>query len=258
MIKNNKKKNIIIGSITTLVILLAWWLATKFKLAPEILLPSPTDVVQSFFNLISFGYNGVSLGQHYLITLGRVFIAVFFAIIIGIPAGLISGYFENISAVVDPIIQFIRPIPPLAYYTLLILWFGIGEVSKVSLLFLAALPPIYLASYDAVHRINHEYLQSASSLGANNKQLFFKIVLPVATPGIFTGVRLATGVAYTTIVSAEMIASSTGLGWMVIDASHYLKSDVMFVGIILLGVTGMLIDYLLKLLEHRFVHWSGK
>lgn len=258
MKKLSKRRLLLISITSTIIILTAWWGLTAIQIVPAVLLPSPERVLHSFFDLLNFGYNGISLWSHYVTTVSRLFIAVILAVLLGVPVGLLSGYSAKLGAVIDPIIQFIRPIPPLAYYTLLILWFGIGEVSKITLLFLAALPPIYIAAYDAVHRVNEEYIQSAASLGASQQQIFLKIILPAAIPGIFTGLRSASGVAYTTIVSAEMIASSKGVGWMIIDASHYLKSDVMFVGIIILGLTGMLIDWLLKLTERRFVHWSGK
>ncbi|WP_304058262.1 ABC transporter permease [Levilactobacillus namurensis] len=241
-----------------IVILVAWWAVTTLHLVSGILLPAPQRVVTTFITLCQHGYNGVGLGAHYVITMVRLLVAVVMAILIGVPLGLLSGYLPKVKALIDPVIQFIRPIPPLAYYTLLILWLGIGESSKVSLLFLAAVPPIYIACFDAVGKVNVEFLQSAASLGANAKQRFSHIVFPAAAPDIFTGVRSAVGVAYTTIVSAEMIASSTGIGWMIIDASHYLKSDVMFVGIIVLGVTGIALDWGIKALEHRLVRWSGR
>lgn len=125
-------------------------------------------------------------------------------------------------------------------------------------MFLAALPPIYLAAYDAVSSINLDYRHNAASLGANSRQIFTRIVFPAALPGIMTGVRSAVGMAYTTIVSAEMIASTSGIGWMVIDASHYLKSDVMIVDIIVMGLTGVLLDWLLKRFGQHFIKWQGR
>lgn len=255
---HRKHRTAIISWSTILALVVVWFAATQFGLVPGILLPSPARVWQTFINISIHGYNGILLWQHYWITMQRLLIAVVFAIVLGIPLGLLSGYIDTVKAVVDPIIQFVRPIPPLAYYTLLILWLGIGETSKVTLLFLAALPPIYLACYDSVRKVKEEFLQNAASLGADRKQVFRYIILPASMPDIFTGVRSAVGVAYTTIVSAEMIAASSGVGWMIIDSSHYLKSDVMFVGIILLGLTGVLLDWLIRILESRVVQWRGK
>jgi taurine transport system permease protein len=124
-------------------------------------------------------------------------------------------------------------------------------------LFLAGFAPIYIACVSAVTKINEDYILSAKSLGADRKKVFFKIVLPACLPEIFTGIRTAMGVAYTTLVSAEMVAATSGIGWMVIDASNYLKSDVIFVGILIMGVTGIIIDFGLRYLEKRIVFWKG-
>ena len=159
-------------------------------------------------------------------------------------------------AIVDSFIQFYRPLPPLAYYTLLILWFGIGELSKVTLLYLAAFAPIYLACVSSVNHIDQNLILSAKTLGANSRDLFFTIILPASAPEIFVGVRTAIGVAYTTLVSAEMVAATSGIGWMVIDASRYLNVDVMFVGIIIMGLTGVLLDTLLIAIEKRVLFWK--
>lgn len=258
MKKSSKTRYWLISVVTISVLLGLWVVITNLQLVPAVLLPSLSKIGQTFIDLSHSGYGGTLLYVHYWFTMRRLFIAILFAILIGIPLGLLSGYVRWLNAMVDPLIQFIRPIPPLAYYTLLILWLGIGETSKIMLLFWAALPPIYISCFDAVQRIDAEYLQSAASLGANRRKIFFNIVFPVSLPDIFTGLRSAVGVAYTTIVSAEMIASSSGVGWMIIDSSHYLKSDVMFIGIILLGITGVLIDWLLKKTARRIVHWRGK
>jgi len=141
---------------------------------------------------------------------------------------------------------------------LLILWMGIDDGSKVTLLYLAAFAPIYIACVAAVNSVNQDYILSSRSLGASQKDVFIKIVLPACMPDIFTGLRTAMGFAYTTLVAAEMTAATSGIGWMVIDASRYLKSDVMFVGIIIMGITGILMDSGLLYLENKFIFWKGK
>lgn len=258
MKKNSKWKQLHYGIVTWIVILLVWFLVTQTKAVSSTLFPSPFQVTSKFIDIIKNGYNGVSFWQHMSISLFRLFISIFLALITAIPLGLLSGYFEKVRGVVDSVVQFYRPLPPLAYYTLLILWLGIDESSKVTLLFLAAFAPIYLACVSAVSNINPDYLLSAAALGADSKTIFFTVVFPACLPGIFIGLRTAVGVAYTTLVSAEMIAATSGIGWMVIDASRYLKSDVMFVGIIVMGVTGILIDAVLRKLENKIVFWKGK
>lgn len=214
--------------------------------------------VQNFFSLLENGYNGISFWQHASISLYRLIVSSFCALTVAIPLGLMSGYSRKIRSVVDSVIQFYRPLPPLAYYTLIILWLGIDESSKIMLLFLAAFAPIYLSCVAGVEKINQDFLLIAKSLGANKKDIFLTIVLPACLPEIFTGIRTAVGIAYTTLVSAEMIAATSGIGWMVIDASKYLKSDVMFVGIIIMGCTGLILDLSLKKLEDKIVFWKGK
>ncbi|MCO7151138.1 ABC transporter permease [Vagococcus lutrae] len=255
----HKKENFRGYTIMTWVVILVLWLcATEFGWVSSRLVPSPIQVIKTFVTIVSSGYNGISFWQHFGISLFRLVVATSLAIVTAIPLGLLSGYLPRVRAVIDSIVQFYRPLPPLAYYTLLILWLGIDESSKILLLYLAAFAPIYLACASSVGKIPENYLLNAQSLGASSKDVFFKVVLPSCLPEIFTGLRTAVGVAYTTLVSAEMIAATSGIGWMVIDASRYLKSDVMFVGIIMMGITGVLLDVGLRRLEKKFVFWKGK
>lgn len=244
--------------LTWVVILAIWFVITNTGLVRSVLVPSPQQVVSTFWILIQQGYNGTPLWQHILVSLRRIFLATALAVGLGVPLGLISGYRASVKAVVDSVIQFYRPLPPLAYYTLLVLWLGIDDASKVLLLFLAAFAPIYLAGVSAVAAVPEDYIRSAQSLGASSRQVFFRIVLPASLPQIFTGTRTAFGFAYTTLVASEMVAATSGMGWMVLDASKYLKSDVVVVGIIIMGLTGVVIDYAFKRLEQRVVFWKGR
>ncbi len=254
--KNKVEKRLTI--LTWVAIIIFWFLITKFEVFSSTLLPSPPRVWTALIKLLKNGYNGVPLWLHLGTSLRRLFLALVFAIATAVPLGLLSGYFSKIEAIIDSVVEFYRPLPPLAYYTLLILWFGIGDESKIILLFLAAFAPIYLSCISAVSKINENYILSAKSLGATQKKVFFRIVLPSSMPEIFTGVRTAFGVAYTTLVSAEMIAATSGIGWMVLDASNFLKSDVIFVGIIVMGITGVLIDAGFRFLEEKIVFWKGR
>lgn len=253
-----QKSHRLISLTTWLVIIAFWCISTNTGLVSSQLLPSPQQVYGAFIRIINDGYNSIPFWKHLGISFYRLFVAVFFALITAIPLGLLSGYFSKFRAVIDSLVSFYRPLPPLAYYMLLILWLGIDEESKIMLLFLASFAPIYIACSSAVARVDETFILSAESMGASKSQVFFTIVVPATMPDIFIGIRTAVGVAYTTLVSAEMVAATSGLGWMVIDASRYLKSDVMFVGIIIMGITGILIDVLLKRLEKKVVFWAGK
>jgi len=258
--KQNNKKNKVEKRLTILTwvaILIVWYLVAKFEVFSPTLLPSPTRVWTAFIRLLKGGYNQVSLWSHLGASFRRLFLALVLAISTAVPLGLLSGYFSKIEAIIDSVVEFYRPLPPLSYYTLLILWFGIDDESKIILLFLAAFAPIYLACVSAVSKINENYILSAKSLGANQKKVFFKIVLPASLPEIFTGIRTAFGVAYTTLVSAEMIAATSGIGWLVLDVANFLKSDVICVSIIIMGITGVLSDAGLRFLENKIVFWKG-
>lgn len=238
-------------------IFLIWYVITKLGIFTPTLLPGPARVWRAFLRILAEGYNGVPLWLHLGASFKRLFVALFFAIFTAVPLGLLSGYLDKVEAVIDSVVEFYRPLPPLAYYTLLVLWFGIDDTSKQILLFLAAFAPIYIACVSAVRKLNQDFVLSARSLGAAQKDVFFKIVLPASLPEIFTGIRTAFGVAYTTLVSSEMVAATSGIGWMVLDASNFLKSDVIFVGIIIMGITGVIIDAGLRFLERKIIFWKG-
>jgi taurine transport system permease protein len=222
------------------------------------MVPSPKNVVSAFFSILRDNYKGVSLWRHLSVSLGRLLCAFFLAVFLAVPLGLASGYNTKIRAAFEPIVEFYRPLPPLAYYTLIILWMGIEDSSKIMLLFLAAFAPIYVACVSAMRMVKIDYVNSALTLGASKWQVFFYVSLPACLPGIFIGVRTAIGVAYTTLVAAEMVAAVSGIGWLVLDASRYLRSDIIFVGIFIMGFTGILLDQLIRIVESRIVFWKGK
>ncbi|QSX09387.1 ABC transporter permease [Alkalibacter rhizosphaerae] len=255
--KNRTRTEKIITVVTWTVILLSWYLVTRFKLVSSTLFPSPMKVWDTFQSILQNGYNKISIWSHLGASFQRLFSAMGLAILTGVPLGLLSGYFSKVRAVIDSVVEFYRPLPPLAYYTLLVLWLGIDNESKIMLLFLAGFAPIYIACVSAVNNIKQDYLLSARSLGASQKQIFFKIVMPACLPEILIGVRTAMGFAYTTLVASEMVAATSGIGWMVLDASNFLKSDVIFVGILFMGATGILIDSGLKYIERKLVFWRG-
>lgn len=237
-----------------LVLLLLWSTSTN----QHSLMATPTQTVRALLNLFKNGYNGISFLSHYGISMYRLFVAVFFAILIGLPLGLLSGYNENIRLTIEPYINFYKPLPPLSYYVLLIMWLSIHEESKIMLLFLAAFAPIYVATTGAVLSINQKYILSAKSLGASNFHIFKTVILPASLPGIMTGIKTAISVAYTTLASAEMIAATSGLGWIVMDAYNYLKTDIVIAVIFVMGTTGILLDYGLDRFSQKFIFWKGK
>ncbi len=253
-----RRRNLTITGMTWIVILVVWAVLTMNGRISEIIIPSPAGVWKCFVELLSEGYKGTSLWGHLASSLRRLFIAYFWAVILAIPAGLLSGTSQKLRAVIEPIIAFIRPLPPLGYYTLIILWMGIGDSSKILLLFLGGFAPIYLSCVLGVTQVKQDYIYRAQTLGASKMQIFFKVIIPSALPEIFIGLRNAMSIEYSTSVAAEMVAATSGIGWVVLDASKYLRSDVIFVGIIVMGVTGIILDTILKLIEHKVAFWEGK
>lgn len=254
--KTTTEKTLTMGTI--LVIVGIWFITTSLGMVDFKLVPSPQSVVSALLDIMRDGYKNYTLLQHLGASIERLVIAFLAAAITAVPLGLASGYNSKIRAILEPIIEFYRPLPPLAYYTLLVLWLGIDNESKIALLFLACFAPIYISCVSAVVKIKEDYINSAYTVGANKSQVFIHVIFPACLPDIFIGLRTALGVAYTTLVSSEMVAAKSGIGWMVLDASRYLRSDIIFLGIIIMGITGILLDKGIQLIEQKVVPWKGK
>lgn len=240
------------------VVLALWRISTARGWVDPLFVPPPHRVWDAFLEIVREGYKGSPLAKHIGESLKRLVLAFALAAATAIPLGLASGYAPKFRALIDPLVEFYRPLPPLAYYTLLVLWLGIGDSSKIALLYLAAFAPLYIAVSAGVARIPRDRILAARSLGAGRGSVFLHVVFPSCLPDIFTGIRTAVGMTYTTLVAAEMVAAVSGMGWMVLDASKFLRSDVIFVGIILMGLIAVLLDLLIRFAERRQVPWNGK
>ncbi len=235
-----------------------WVTVTASGVVSDLFLPGPGLLWAGFVDLVENGYRSRSLWEHAALSLKRVLLGFATGAVVGTLVGLAMGYNRRIEAFFDPLVEFFRPLPPLAYLVLLIVWFGIGERAQTILLFLTALPVSSVAAMDGVRSVSIQRVQAARALGAGGWQIFRYVVFPSALPEIFTGARLAVGVVYATLIAAEIIAGSTGLGWMILDAGRFLRSEYVFVGIVLLGLLGLLLDRLLLAIERRVVHWAGR
>ncbi len=248
----------LISVASVVIVFVIWDLVTRFDIVSDVFVPSPAETWSAFVEVLRDGYKGNSLLSHIVASMERLFLAFFAALLTAVPLGLLSGQSSKVRAAIDPLIEFYRPLPPLAYYTLLVLWFGIGDESKIILLFLAAFAPLYIAAVSGARGVAEDDLTAARSLGANRLQVFLHVVFPSSLPFIFTGMRTALGVSYTTLVAAELVAAVSGIGWMVLDASKFLRSDIIFVGIAIMGVTAVLLDLVIRFLQARWAHWEGK
>ncbi len=221
-------------------------------------LPSPEAVVARFFEIASEGYQNFTLWQHLGSSLLRVLGGFVLGAIVGIPLGYAMGLSNWFRGWFDPIVEFMRPVPPLALIPLVIIWFGIWETGKIVLLFLAALWIMTIAARAGVSGVNITKIHAAYSLGASRWQIMRHVIVPNSLPEIFTGARVAMGVCWGTVVAAELVAAQKGAGMMIIAASKFQLTDIVIMGIVLIGVIGYGIDILMRWAERFLVPWKGR
>lgn len=204
------------------------------------------------------GYAGYYWWEHLYMTLRRVFVGVVIGVAAGVILGLVMGSVPWVRRLLEPWLTFLRALPPLAYFFLLVIWLGIDEAPKITLLALAALPPAAVATTAAVSATPVSLIEAARALGASRREVISDVVIPAALPETFTGIRLSVGIAYSSVVAAELFNGIPGIGGVVKDASNYNNTPVVLVGIVLIGLSGLIIDGVLRIIEHRLVPWRGK
>ena len=224
----------------------------------SIWLPAPEDIVKRLVEISRDGYQNVSLSENIGWSLFRVVVGFALGSLVGIPLGYAMGLNDWFRGWFDPIVEFMRPIPPLALIPLVIIWFGIWEQGKISLLFLAALWIMTISSRAGVSGVNISKVHAAYSLGASKFQVLTQVIIPNSLPEIFTGARVAMGVCWGTVVAAELVAAEKGAGKMIIAASKFQQTDIVIMGIILIGIIGFGIDILMRMAENVLVPWKGK
>ncbi|MEB3901925.1 taurine ABC transporter permease TauC [Pseudomonas juntendi] len=247
-----------ISALTLATLMLAWWLVTAAGWIEPLFLPSPADILAKAWALLTQGYMDASLWQHLGASLGRIGLALAAAILSAIPIGIAIGHNRVARGILDPLIEFYRPIPPLAYLPLIVIWCGIGELSKVLLIYLAIFAPIAIATATGVRTVDPAKLRAAQSLGATRAQLVRHVILPSALPDILTGIRIGLGVGWSTLVAAELIAATSGLGFMVQSAAQFLVTDVVVLGILLIALIAFALEMGLRALQRKLVPWQGQ
>jgi taurine transport system permease protein len=243
---------------TGVVILLLWWLVAQTDWVPHLFLPTPSEVLTTAHSIWVDGYANATLWEHLSASLGRILTAALIAIALGIPVGISMGLSRWTKGILDTPIEFYWPLPPLAYLPLMIIWLGIGEASKITLLTLAMFAPVVLSAQAGVRALPQERVNAALSLGANRFQLFRDVVLPSALPEILTGIRIALGVGWSTLVAAELIAANRGIGYLIMSASHFLATDAVFVGIGIIAICAFAFSLFMRFLERVLVPWKAR
>lgn len=244
------------GSVLTVLAL--WFAAAALHLIPELFLPSPASVWQKFLEVSRQGFMQATLEQHLAESIGRVFSALTAAVMIGVPVGLWMGLNKWVRAALDPLVELLRPIPPLAYLPLLVIWFGIGETTKILLIFFSILAPVIISTAHGVlsHQQNRE--RAALSLGATRWQVLQHVIFPAALPHILTGIRIGLGVGWSTLVAAELVAADRGIGFMVQSAAQFLITDTVILGIIVIALVAVSFELFLRWLQKQLAPWYGQ
>lgn len=246
-------------SVTAVGLALAAWLLASFlgDLNPNRVPPAQV-LWGTLADLLANGYAAKPFWQQVLASLGRTLSGFIVAVLIGVPVGIGIGSNRLFDAIVSPFLTFIRPIPPIALVPLFIFYFGIGETSKVALIFLTAFLYLTVTTAAGVRSVPEDLLLASQSLGLTRRQMFFHVVIPAASASILTGMRVAMTLSWALVVAAELIAAQVGLGYMIMDATTFYRIPVMFVGIITIGLIGLVLEGALRLAEHRLLHWQGK
>jgi NitT/TauT family transport system permease protein/taurine transport system permease protein len=248
---------LIVPIVTLALTLIIWQFVTAYQLVSPIALPTPTSVWLTAIQLFTTGFAGQTILTDITVSALRILAGFVAAVIIGVPLGLLMGRSAVVFRIIDPLLQFIRPIPPLAYIPLLVVWFGIGELPKVVLILIGTLPVILISTVSGVRGTPPQRIRVAQCLGATPLQLFWHTILPSALPDIFTGMRIGIGIAWTCLVAAEFIAADAGLGYLVQYAGNQLQVGIIFVGILMIGLLGYIMELLIRGLERVVVPWKG-
>ncbi len=244
--------------VTVIGVLALWWIATNSGWIKPLFLPSPQAVWAQMMEVSRDGFADASLLTHIGWSALRVFGAFLLAVLTAIPVGILMGVNRVARGVFDPLVEFYRPLPPLAYLPLVVIWMGIGEGSKVLLIYLAMFAPLALSARAGVKSVAIEQIHAAYSMGASRGQVLKYVIMPAALPEILTGMRIAIGFGWTTLVAAEMVAATAGLGFMVLTASKFMATDVVIMGILVIGLLALLFDLGMRWLERKLVPWKGR
>jgi NitT/TauT family transport system permease protein len=234
-----------------IVVIAAWWVAVVAT--ESVIFPTPAQVVTGTMELVEDG----TLWEHIGASLMRVGVGFGVAVLVAVPMGLWMGRVDGAFRTLNPIIQILRPISPIAWIPIAILWFGVGNLSPIFLIFIAAVYPMIVQTAAGVHTIEKRYLRAAENFGVSRRVLFRQVIIPAVLPEIIVGMRIGLGVAWLVVVAAEMIALRSGLGYLIIDSRNAgNRYDLVIAGMIVIGVIGLILDGAMRLLEGlKQVRW---
>jgi NitT/TauT family transport system permease protein len=245
-----------IGAIVLLLVI--WFLISHSSFVKPGYIPTPEELGKTFADLVQNGYQGKPLYEHIGISLFRTLTGFLLGVVVGVPIGLLSGYSRRAGAMISPIMAFIRPIPPIAFIPMAVLYFGLGELGKIVLIFFVSFNYVQANAQAGAANFPIAYRRAADSLGLTRMQTFTRIVMPGALLQIFTGLKVALALSWAVVVAAELVGAQSGLGFMISDAALLFRIPVVYIGVMLIGAIGLLLNFSLNLVEARIVHWKGR
>lgn len=245
-----KKWSLIFGS--PIILIALWEISSDLGLIKLTILPSPSNIFATFIDMVKSG----DLAHHLGISIVRVLQGYVIGAFLGILFGVLSGLFKGFDYALTSLLGLLRPIPVIAWMPVLILWMGIDEGSKITVIAIGSFWPVLINVEGGIRNVDKKYLEVARILEKNRAQTLFKVVFPSALPNIFTGLRIGIGIAWMCVVGAELIAASSGIGYLIMYSRELLQSDVMYVGVFSIGVIGLLFDKLLRLAEKKLLKWN--
>lgn len=253
-----RRSTIVAGAVRRLVSLaplalffLLWEIYCRTHPEMQVLLPAPTEVIAGAWQLLANG----SLQRDIAASLKRVLLAMAAASAVGFPLGIALGISRTFQWLVEPVVSFFRPIPPLAWIPLSIIWFGIDDAQNVFIIFLGAFFPIVLNTMQGVRDVDPQLLRAARTLGAGRLVLIFTVVLPAALPAMFVGLRIGLGIAWMALVAGELVAATSGLGFLISQGRQLFRTDYIVVGMVAIGFIGLVLDAGIKSLGHFVMRW---
>lgn len=247
----NRLKETLPSLLVIAALVAAWWAAVV--VTRSVIFPTPWDVVTGAGELVGDG----TLSEHIAASLLRVGTGFLLAVLVAVPLGLWMGWVRGAYATLNPIFQILRPISPIAWIPIAILWFGVGNASPIYLIFISSVFPMVVQTTVGVHTIEKRYLRAAENFGVSRRTLFTQVVIPAALPQVVVGMRIGLGVAWLVVVAAEMIALRSGLGYMIMDSRNAgNRYDLVVAGMVIIGVIGLSLDAVMRMLERlKWVRW---
>ena len=231
------------------IILILWFVCSNYTAIPDLYLPSPQEIVRCFIKYAE------DIPKHIYTSLYRIVVGFFIGSAIGIIMGLFIGWNKNVRNILEPLVEFIRPMPPLALIPLFILWFGIGDKSKIVVIAFGAWVVLVVNTIEAVRNVDPLYLDAAKSLGSNTWDVFRTVLIPAITPDIIAGIRVVAANSFGMCVAAEFMGTASGFGYLIIEGRRFIKTDLLIVGVLLITICSMLANAIIRVIEKRLTRW---